>query len=274
MKKRYSFIGAGNMAGAIISGITKKDGENRVDDADICIYDVNKAQYDKYNGRKFCFAESISEAVDFADYIVLAVKPQNYREVLGKIAEDKNGYENKTFISIAAGISTTLVCGILGEKTKVVRTMPNTPLLIGKGVTALCRNAFVADDDFDKIKAVFDSMGMTMILDEKDMNKIISVTSTSPAYVFLLIKAMCDGARAQGLDYDELVESVCKTVIGSATLLMNSDKTPEELVSMVASKGGTTEQALLQLEKYSFEEGIAEAMKKCTDRADVLGKNM
>ena len=274
MGKKIAFIGVGNMAGAIILGITRRDNADFVPDGDVAVYDVDKTKYEKYGGRGFLFASCAEEAIAFADYTVLAVKPQNYRELLSGIGEKIKDFTGKVFISLAAGVSTGSICSILGSDAAIVRTMPNTPLLVGSGVTALCRNRFVSDEDFSAVRSIFDSMGMTMELPEKDMNKVISVTSSSPAYVFSFIKALCDGAASQGLDYPELKESACRAVIGSATLLMNSDKTPDELIAMVTSKKGTTEQAMLTLEKYRFEEGIIEAMQKCTDRANTLGDNL
>ncbi len=274
MDKKIAFIGVGNMAGAIILGITAENNPDAVSDNNICVFDVDRSKYDKYSGRRFVFADSPEDAIAFADYIVLAVKPQNYRELCTSVGAKIKDFSGKVFISLAAGVSTDAVCSVLGSDAAVVRTMPNTPLLVGAGVTALCRNRLVSNEDFAKIRSVFDSMGMTMVLDEKDMNKVIAVTGSSPAYVFSFIKALCDGASAQGLEYKELKESACRAVIGSATLLMNSDKTPEELISMVTSKGGTTEQAMLVLKKYSFEEAIVEAMEKCTERAETLGENL
>jgi pyrroline-5-carboxylate reductase len=102
------------------------------------------------------------------------------------------------------------------------------------------------------------------------MNSVISVTSSAPAYVFKFIKAICDGADSQGLDSATLVKSVCNMVVGSALMLSQSDKTPEELVAMVCSKGGTTEKAVAELDRYNFEEAVISAMQKCTERADEL----
>ena len=271
MNKKIAFIGVGNMAGAIILGITR---DNTVADENICVFDVDKEKYKKYSDRGFKFAQNAAEAISFADYTVLAVKPQNYRELLTEVSAKSDSFLGKVFISLAAGVSTDAICGILGKEAAIVRTMPNTPLLVGSGVTALCKNKLVSDGDFSAIKGIFDSMGMTVLLEEKDMNKVIAVTGRSPAYVFSFIKAICDGAASQGLDYPELKESACRAVIGSALLLMNSDKTPDELISMVTSKGGTTEKAMLELERYKFEEAVVSAMQKCTDRAETLGDNL
>ena len=113
--------------------------------------------------------------------------------------------------------------------------MPNTPLLIGKGVTALCRNKNVSDAQFDLVEHIFASRGATLRLDEADMNKIIAATSSSPAYIFLMIKAICDGAAAEGIRCDNLRDAVCNMVIGSAELALRSDKSLDELIRMGAS---------------------------------------
>jgi hypothetical protein len=119
------------------------------------------------------------------------------------------------------------------------------------GVSVICKNEKISAEDFSFIESVFASSGSTLLIDEKDMNAIIGVTSSSPAYVFKFINAIFLGAKAQGLDSKELLNTICDMVIGSATLLKQSTDTPEELISKVASKGGTTEQALIKLDDGS-----------------------
>ena len=145
-------------------------------------------------------------------------------------------------------------------------------MTIGKGVSAICRNESAAKEDFDFVDSVFASAGSTIVIDESEMNRIIGVLSSSPAYVFKFIDAICKGADAQGLDGVELLDSVCDVLIGSALLLKNSDVSPAELISRVASKGGTTQKALDKLDEMNFDAIVAEAMIACTARANELGK--
>ncbi len=266
MKKTFAFIGAGNMAFAIIGGITSPDSTMPVAPENIILFDTNKSQYDKFS-KGFIIAESISDAAKNADIIVLAVKPQNYPDVLAEI----NGtcLCGKVIITIAAGISTEYICSKVGD-CAIVRAMPNTPLLVNKGVTALCRNALVSDSDFSLIEKVFSASGMTFNLDESDMNKICAVTGSSPAYIFLMIKSICEGAAAQGIKSDDIYKAVCNMVIGSATLALNSDKTPDELIRMVCSPKGTTEQAMRVLYEDGLSDTVIKAMDACTVRADEL----
>ncbi len=265
---KFAFLGVGNMAGAIIGGITSGGTEC----SDILLYDCDKEKYTPYLGRGFVCCDSAESAVCGADYIFLSVKPQNFAELLGAIKDSGVSLEGRTFISIAAGISTGYIREALGCPAAVIRTMPNTPLLIGRGVTALCRGEGVTDEAFECVKNVFATGSSVYILDESEMNRVISATSSAPAYVYLFIKSVYDAAIAQGLDYEGMRESICDMVIGSAELVKQSPKTFDELISMVTSKGGTTQRAMDVFASHDFAGIMKEAMQACTDRADELGK--
>lgn len=269
MKKTISFIGAGNMAFAIIGGLTNENTTLKVDKTKITLFDANPAQYEKFIGN-FNIAKTLKDAVE-SDIIFLAVKPQNYSAVLSEI--NGTNLDGKIVVSIAAGISTDYIEKAIGQ-CAVVRTMPNTPLLVGKGLTALCRNKYVTDADFDTVEQMFAASGNTIRIEESEMNKIIPATSSSPAYVFLFIKAICDGAKAQGLVCDDIRKAVCDAVIGSAYLARDSELGLEELIRMVTSPKGTTEQAMNVFYTENFEDTIKKAMDACLKRADELSELM
>lgn len=277
MNRKIGFIGVGNMATATLMGITS--GNNGTTPwSDIVLYNRHKEKILKYASMGAYIADSLVEAVDMSDVVFLCVKPQNFPEILPLLTDCKN-VSSKIFVSVAAGISMKTVSDA-AMGAPVVRAMPNTPMLIGKGVIAICRNESVSDDDFAFVRGIFEKSGTVIVIDENEMNRIISVTGSSPAYVFLLIKAMYDGAAEQGLllnedgrglSEKELIDSICDTIIGSAELMKSGTKTPEEQITTVASKGGTTERAIAELEAYRFSEGVVSAMRKCTERADELG---
>ena len=279
MNKKIAFVGVGHMATATLMGITSS--ENAMANwKDIILFELNKEKVQKYAEIGAHIADSLEEAVNLAEIIILCVKPQNFPDILPIISKCDN-VSDKTFVTIAAGIPMKTVSDAT-HNSPVIRVMPNTPMLIGKGVIALCRNKKVSDSDFAFVRNVFASSGETIIIDESEMNRIISVTGSSPAYVFLLIKAMFEGAKAQGLldngsgnglSEKELIDSICNTIIGSAELMKSGNKTPDEQIAIVTSKGGTTEQAMNELNNYKFVEGVVSAMQKCTERADELGKN-
>ncbi len=267
---KISFIGVGNMASAILGGILSGRGKFSADDVILCDKCPEKAA--AFHGIKS--VSSAAEAVNGADYILFAVKPQNFPEMLDEIKSNCADLSAKVFITIAAGISCQTVTDALGD-VPVVRVMPNTPLLIGKGTTALCRNAHVTDSEFDIAFSLFSNLGLAVELQENNMNEIIALTSSSPAYIFLFIKSMADAASAQGLDlpYDELIKLACSAVIGSAELMMNSTDSAEALIQKVTSKGGTTEQAMRVFNEKCLPLTVKEAMDACTKRAyELSGK--
>ncbi len=259
--KRYSFIGAGNMAYAIIGGMSA--------DKDITVYDKLVSQYEKFNGRVKT-APSAPAAVEKADYIVLAVKPQNFKEITAEIRESGVALDGKTFVSIAAGVSCESICRGLGREVAVIRTMPNTPALIGKGVTAVSRNRLVSDEAYNEIFEMFSSIGEAFELPEDKMNSVIAVTSSAPAYIYYIIDCICREAASQGLSSPEMLKMICAMVKGSAEMLERSDKTPAELVKMVTSPKGTTECAMQVFYNGGLDKMISEAMKACTKRAEEL----
>lgn len=267
--KKLAVLGVGNMASAIIGGIlSSKLGEA----SDLRLFDRMEEKLIPYAKKGAYAAKSLTDAVSGADYILLSVKPQNLTEVLGELkSTDLNG---KTFISICAGVSTSIIEKKLGQRVPVVRVMPNTPLQIGLGVSALAKNDSVSDEAFDFAVSVFESSGMVLKLDESAMNAIISVNGSSPAYFYYFIDAMVKSARAQGLDCDGIVEAVCRTVIGSAEMLMRSGKTPEELIRAVTSPKGTTERAMNVLYEANVADTIDRAMRACTDRAAEMAREL
>jgi pyrroline-5-carboxylate reductase len=269
MNYKLAVIGVGNMAKAIISGIQKAD----VAVSEIRLYDKNSAQYSELavGACPYVFCEDVEEAVNGADCVLLAVKPQNFPELLAELATCAS-YSSRLYITIAAGITVKTVSDALGN-APTVRVLPNIPMVIGNGVSAICRNSQISSEQFSFVCSLLEASGSTVLIDEAEMNRIIGVTSSSPAYVFKFIDSIYKGALVQGLDTCGLLDAICDVFIGSALLLKDSQDTPEQLISRVASKGGTTEKALEQLENAKIDEIIASAMVACTNRAEELGNS-
>lgn len=266
MTGNIGFIGAGNMAGAIIEGILS---QNVATASQVAVMDVDTEKCQRFKQRGLNVFSSYEELAGFCKIIFLSVKPQNYEEVLGKL---KGFTESRIIVSIAAGISTGFIKSRLGENSHVVRVMPNTPLLLGCGATAMCHVAPVTDEEFAEIKTIFEAGGSVDVLPEDKMNAVISVNSSSPAYVYLFAKALISGAEKQGIDYETALRLVVKTLEGSALMIKSSGKSPDELIKMVSSPGGTTLKALDALYEHKFEAAVIDAMERCTERAEELGK--
>ena len=266
--KTITFIGVGNMASAIIGGMLTAGCPGEL----ITVYDKMPEKAESFVSKGVRLAESLTDACSASELILLAIKPQNFAEVLGELGGNKDVLANKTFISIAAGISTEAIENMLGQKLPVIRVMPNTPLQIGKGASALCRNERVSDEDFALACSIFESAGMIMVIDESQMNTVICVNGSSPAYFYHFIDSMVRSAKAQGLELDDrtILEAVCKTVIGSAQMLLDSGKTAEELVRAVTSPRGTTEKAMNVFYDERLSDTVDRAMRACTKRAEEM----
>ena len=265
---KIAVIGAGNMAYAIIKSV--KDSERMATDI-FYAYDKSEEQLKKISllGSRCC--NSLAEAVIDSDFVLLSVKPQDLDNVILSIKNDAD-FSKLKFVSICAGISTDYICRVFGEDVPVIRVMPNAPLTVGAGATAITRNNYINDKDFSKICGLFSFGGEVAVIPESQMNAVISVNSSSPAYFFEFIRIMVKYAVSQGID-EKIARSMAQNAMyGASKMLLQNDKTPEELINIVASKKGTTEAALQKLESNDFEKTIFEAMDACTARAFELGK--
>jgi pyrroline-5-carboxylate reductase len=267
MAFKIGFIGAGNMAGAIIGGILSK---GIAKPSEIAVYDISEQKRVEFKKSGVTVLNSIAETSAFADTIFLSVKPQNYEEVLAALSGCIDS--SKLLVSIAAGISTAYIKDRIGFDCKVVRVMPNTPLLLGAGATAICLCPPVTKEEFTRVKGIFEAGGIVEVLPEEQMNAVISVNGSSPAYVYLFAKAVIDSAVRQGIDAQAAKSLICKALEGSARMLLESGKEPAELIKMVSSPGGTTLKALEALDEHGFESAIDDAMLRCTKRAEELGR--
>lgn len=263
---RLGIIGAGNMASAIIEGVLAKQ---LFSPEEIIIYDINREKVSAFVERGFASAETPVELTNAAGLILLAVKPQQIDEVLTELAGSTEG---KCIISIIAGVSSDYYKKRLGEGTYIVRVMPNTPILLGCGASAIASNRDVPQELYDKAVSLFSSAGEVAFVDEEHMNAVTAVNGSSPAYFFVMAKAMADYAAEQGIDAQDALRLAAKSMEGAATMLLRSGKTPDELTAAVTSPGGTTLAALEEMRKLGFSETIRSGMLACTKRASEIGK--
>ena len=265
--EKIGFIGGGNICDAIINGILKS---SLLTPENIVLYDISEEQCEKFRKRNITVKSSEKEVSKACDYLFLTVKPQNYEEVLNAVKEDIN--EATVIVTVAPGITTDYIRKMLGENFRVLRTMPNTPALVGEGVTAYS----FSDNYFEERKVfsreLLNSFSSAYEMKECHLDAIISVSGSSPAYVYMFINAIAKSAKEQGIDYDTAILMAAKTVIGSAKLLLAASDTPEMLIEKVCSKGGTTIKAVESLKNDNFDEIINKAMKECTKRAIEMRK--
>ena len=263
---KIGVIGAGNMSSAIVRGVCKSQNANA---KDIWVSDRDASKLDAIKDTGVNTTADNTEVYKNCDMIVFAVKPNIYPIVLKEAAE--NGVGNKLVVSIAPGISTEEIESYFKENVRVIRTMPNTPAMVGEGMTVICCGKNADESDFEAAVAVFDCVGKTALLKEDMMDGVVAISGSSPAYVFMLIEAMADAGVQGGLMRSTAYELASQSVLGSARMVLETGKHPGELKDMVCSPGGTTIDAVAVLEKRGFRSAIIEAMKACTDKTRKMG---
>ena len=263
---KIGFIGAaGNMASAIISGILKSSYES---ESNLNLFDISVDKLQNYKSANIC--ASVADVVKCSDYIFLAVKPQIIFSVINEIKDEIT--DKKVLVSIAAGISIDAIKQAVGFDCKVVRVMPNTPLMLSEGASGVAYLPPVEKDEFEYVLGVFKTAGIAVAVDEDKINAVTAVSGSGPAYVFKFAKAIVEGAAELGLDQSVASKLMFQTLIGAATMLKDSGKSPQELIDMVTSPKGTTLAALESFDTDNFDEIVKKAVKACHDRAVELGK--
>lgn len=260
---KLGFIGTGNMASAIMGGIVKNQmmAADEIIGADVSA--PGRARVQEQFG--IHVTDDNREVVEKADVIVLSVKPQYYEEVICEIREFMN--ENQLVITIAPGKTLAWLAEKFGKEVKIVRTMPNTPALVGAGMTAMCPNEHMTEAETAYVQSLLESFGRVEIVPERLMDVVVSTSGSSPAYVFMMIEAMADAAVSGGMPRTQAYQFAAQAVMGSAKMVLETGKHPGELKDMVCSPGGTTIEAVRTLEEYGFRSAVMEAMKACEEKS-------
>lgn len=265
INRNIAFIGAGNMTRSIISGLV----QNGYPQAQIMASNPSRPKLDALE-RDFAIqvTQDNHAAAKQADIIVLAVKPQLMEQVCADLA-DSVDLTGKVFISIAAGINVARLLEMLKGQYDLIRTMPNTPSALGKGMTGLFAPQNVSQDDREFASYVLSMVGEVVWVDkEADIDLVIATAGSSPAYFFLFLEAMQDEAMRQGLDKDKARKLVQQAMLGSAEMVChNPELELSELRAQVTSKGGTTAQAVNNFEKEGLREIVARSMQAAISRA-------
>lgn len=261
------FIGAGNMASSLIHGLLNKGiaGEK------IVAADVDQAKLNAFASSCGIVASTAKELVEQADIVVLAVKPQVMKNVCVELADRSS---QPLFISVAAGVSLASLREWLGGSPAIVRCMPNTPALVGKGATGLFANDAVNATLRDAAGQVLSAVGISVWVDqESDLDTVTAVSGSGPAYFFLFMEAMQEAAQKMGMSEELARLLVLQTAAGAAELAAQSDDSVAELRRKVTSPGGTTEQAILQFESGELRALVNKALKAARDKSVELSKN-
>ena len=264
---KIGFIGVGNMGYAMIKGLLSYKNKEEI------LFNDKSEERVKWlnNNLDIKAINSNKELVNSTKYIVLAIKPQDYFLVLKDI---KDVISNEhILISIAPGISIANIKNIIGEDTRIIRAMPNTPALVGEGMSVIS----FSNDSFtrierDEIFKIFYSFGEVEEIEERLMNSVVPISGSSPAYVFMMIEAMADSGVLAGLPRKLSYKLAAQAVLGSAKMILETQDHPAKLKDAVCYPGGTTIEAVAVLEKLAFRSSIIEAMKACLDKTNQMNQ--
>ncbi|MDY2670424.1 MAG: pyrroline-5-carboxylate reductase [Anaerovoracaceae bacterium] len=262
---KLGVIGAGNMGSAIIKGCITAG--MSPEDIIVCGHHPDKL---KEMAEQLGFSVSASaEALTAAsDIVLIAVKPGNVAEVLYDI--EPAFTEKKILVSIAAGRTIESLAASCATARRIVRAMPNTPALVGSGMTALSRSEFVTDEDYEKVEKIFAGIGLVQEVPESLMDAVTGLSGSGPAYVYMFIEALADGGVLNGLPRKQAVQLAAQTVLGSARMVLETGGHPAELKDAVCSPGGTTIEGVRELEAGGLRSTVIEAVTAATEKSKEL----
>lgn len=265
--KKIGIIGGGKMGGVILQGMLS---QHILAPADIIVADVDRTRLEELKSMHgVMITQDAKEAAKKAHIIILAVKPQTMEAVLGVIAGAIT--PAKLVISIAAGIPIEFIGKRLKKGAHIIRTMPNTPALVGEGITALAAGSGVTEEEWAVARKIFDAVGLTVVVQEALMDAVTGLSGSGPAYGFTIIEALADGGVQMGLGRDVALKLAAQTLLGAAKLVLVGDKHPGQLKDMVTSPGGTTIAGIRALEAGKIRATLMAAVEAATLRSKELG---
>lgn len=267
MEKTIGFIGYGNMGQAMLKGMLN----SKLFKAETIMASTTLRSYAKLKEKfNIKIVTNNIEVVDFADIIILSIKPEKFETVVNEI---KSHVKNTTVIvSVAAGIKVKQIENMFGINIKIVRAMPNTSALVGESMSVLCPNELVSEGELKTIISIFSSFGKVQLIEEKLIDAVASVSGSSSAYVYMFIEAMADASVIRGIPRATAYKLASQAVLGAAKMVLETGEHPGVLKDNVCSPGGTTIEGVYSLEKNNFRGTIIEAMEKCTEKTIKLAK--
>lgn len=261
---KAGIIGAGKMGEALLRSLSRKFNPNN-----LCFYEKSSDRSREVReSTRTVEMKSAKDVYSLSQFTFLCVKPDQVKDVLNEIGEVESG---SVLVSIAAGISTEYIRHY--GQFKVIRAMPNTPALVGRGITAVARSEFVTEEEFEELVALLEGIGEVVVVDEESMNAVTALSGSGPAYVFLFVEALKQGGINVGLPAKVSEKLALETIIGACELMKQTGLSTSDLVEMVASPAGTTIAGIKALEKNSFRYAVIEAVERAFKRARKLEKS-
>jgi pyrroline-5-carboxylate reductase len=278
---RIAIIGGGNIGEALLSGLLRSGRQVK----DIAVAERVSARTRYLSETYSVRVANVADAVESADFVIVAVKPSDVDSVTDEIADavarEKADSVEHVFVTVVAGVSTGYFEAKLPAGAPVVRVMPNAPMVVGAGVSAIAKGRFATQEQLKEVSAVFDSVGGVLTVPESQLDAVTAVSGSGPAYFFLMVEALVDAGVAAGLSRPVATDLVVQTMAGSAAMLLERieegggaagvDTTPARLRATVTSPAGTTAAGLTELERGGFRAAVNAAVAAAKDRSSQLG---
>ena len=284
---RIAIIGGGSIGEALLSGLLRAG--RQVKDMVVAEKDPDRGKYlsETYS----VLVTTVAEAVDTANYVIVAVKPSDVQKVIEDVvdaaAKAESDAAEQVFVTVAAGVNTAYYENKLPAGSPVIRVMPNAPVVVGGGVSALARGRFATPDHLKAVSAIFDAVGGVLSVPESQLDAVTAVSGSGPAYFFLMVEELVDAGVAAGLSRPVATDLVVQTMAGSAAMLLERlddvqpagdaamgtaiDTTAAQLRATVTSPGGTTAAGLRELERGGLRAAVAEAVEAARRRSEQIG---
>lgn len=267
--KSIGFIGAGNMGSAMIRGIING---NIAQPDSVYVFDSFSDKAERLRAELgITIASSPKEVASSCQILIPAVKPFNIADALSSIIDELT--DEHLIISIAAGITIKQLKTMVQNKCYVIRTMPNTPALVGEGMTAVCKDPTVPEEYISLACSILQSFGKVELISEEQIHAATAISGSSPAYAFMFLEALADGGVMMGLPREQSYKMAAQSLFGAAKMMLETGKHPGELKDMVCSPSGTTIEAVASLEKDGFRGIIIEAVRACAEKCIIMGKD-
>jgi len=267
--KQLGFVGFGKMAEALWQGFL---GAGLVDTEHVSFTETLESRRDYITEKYKLKSLSLNELTQACDVILFCVKPQQIREILEEILVPSG--KKIFFLSILAGVPIAFFTRYLGDSTAFLRVMPNTPVVTGHGMTALTFNSEVNPSDRELARALFSSVGQVLELEESTLDAVTGISGSGPAFLYRLADAIAQVGENEGLSYQQAMQLVAQTFIGSGAMLLESGETSDDLISAVASPQGTTEAGLSVMDASKIRLEIRSVFQKAIDRSKEITKEM
>lgn len=287
---RIAIVGGGSIGEALLSGLLRAGRQVK----DLVVAEKDPARAKHLAETYSVLVTTVSNAVDNAGYVVVAVKPADVEELVGEIVDAATQAESdaaeQVFVTVAAGVTTAYYENKLPAGAPVIRVMPNAPIVVGGGVSALSAGRFATAEQMKEVSAIFDAVGGVLTVPESQLDAVTALSGSGPAYFYLMVEALIDAGVAAGLSRTVATDLVAQTMAGSAAMLLDRldraasaggaagpssgimmDTTPAQLRATVTSPGGTTAAGLRELERSGLRAAVAEAVEAAKRRSEQLG---